>query len=134
LTLAAGTGYTVGSPSAATATIQANDPIVTITATDATAGEPATGFGDGQFMVTRAGATALEIVVSYNVGGTAAAGSDYAALSGSVTIPSGSTSATIPVIVLDDNLVEGSKTVTVTLAAGSNYLIGSPSAPRRGSI
>ena len=51
---------------------------------------------------------------------------DYATLSGSVPIPAGQVSATINVLPIWDQLVEGTETVQVTLAAGS-YAIGSQS-------
>ena len=53
------------------------------------------------------------ITVSYSVSGSATAGSDYATLSGAVTIPAGASSATISVDVLDDNVVELPETVLV---------------------
>ena len=63
VTLASGSGYTVGSPASATVTIQDDDapPVVTVTATDATAGEPGTGQGDGTFTFSRTGPTASGI-------------------------------------------------------------------------
>ena len=45
------------------------------------------------------------------------AGNDYTALSGSVTITAGSTTATIDVDVLDYLIVEGNETVIVQLTA-----------------
>ena len=63
---------------------------VSISPTDATGGEP--GANDGLFTVTLAGgklAPAGGIAVDYTVNGTATGGADYAALSGSVTIPAG---------------------------------------------
>ena len=58
-------------------------------------------------------------MVTYTVAGTATAGTDYTALTGTVTIPAGSLSAVIDVSVLDDALVEDSETVTVTLTGVS---------------
>ena len=70
---------------------------------------------NGLFTVTQTLAAAVDTVLSYSVGGTASSGSDFTALSGSVTIPAGSTSGTITVPVIDDLLVEGTETVTLTL-------------------
>ncbi len=98
---------------------------VSITATDAGGGEP--GANDGLFTVALAGgklAPAGGIAVEYTIGGTATGGADYTSLPGSVTIPAGSSSATITVDVLDDNVVELTETVVVTLT-GTNH----PSAP-----
>ena len=54
-------------------------------------------------------------MISYSVSGDATAGSDYATLTGSVTILANATTATIDVSVLDENLLEDNETVTVTL-------------------
>ena len=78
------------------------------------------------FTVTRTGSTAASLNVFYSVGGTAANGTDYTALPGSVTIPAGMSSATITVSVIDDTLVEGPETVIVTLIATADYLVGTP--------
>ena len=58
-------------------------------------------------------------MVSYtSVGSTATGGTDYTALTGTVTILAGQTSATIDVSgIVDDNLVEADETVVVTLTS-----------------
>jgi hypothetical protein len=99
-------------------------PSVSVTASDASAGEPS---NPGAFTVSRSGATTSSLTVAYSVGGTAAAGGDYAALSGSVTIPAGSSSANVAVSVLNDSTSESSETVVLTLAAGAGHAVGSPS-------
>lgn len=76
--------------------------------------EPGT---DGLFTVTQASAGVTDTVLSYTVSGTATAGTDYTALSGSVTIAAGDTTATISVPVIDDLETEGDETVIVTLTA-----------------
>jgi sugar lactone lactonase YvrE len=86
--------------------------LVSIAAT-APASEPA---ANGQFTVTLSSASSTDTTVSYTVTGTATDGSDYSALSGTVTILAGTTTATIDVTVLDDTLFEGSEDVVVTLA------------------
>jgi hypothetical protein len=98
-------------------------PRVTIRVTAPTATEA--GPTAGRFEVTRTGGTVAPLTVSYSVTGTATPGSDYVALSGSVTIPAGSSSAQIVVTPLDDHLVEGNETVIVNLTANSNYEIAS---------
>ena len=105
-------------------------PTVTITATDAIATEagPTTGI----FTVTRTGSTATGLTVNYTTDTTDTTGematpnSDYIALSGSVTIPAGSTTATITVTPIDDTIVENDETVTVTLDSNPAYNVGSP--------
>ena len=104
---------------------QYSGPTVTIVATDNTATEagPTTGY----FTVTRTDATTSALTVYYTVGGTATSGSDYNALSGSVTIPAGSSSATITVSPINDTVVESDETVIVTLSNNAAYTVGSPS-------
>lgn len=77
------------------------------------------------FSVTRLGDTAADLVVNYTVGGTATPGADFGELTGMVNIPAGSSSATIAVSVLADSLLEPLETVTLTLAAGPGYTVGS---------
>ena len=48
--------------------------------------------------------------------GTAKAGADYTAVSGTLTVPAGSLSASINVTTIDDNLAEPAETLTLTLA------------------
>ena len=93
---------------------QSSAPVVTITATDPTAKEPA---DDGLFTVSRSSSStsAAPLTVYYTVTGTATNGSDYASLSGSVVIPAGILSAPIPVKVRDDLTKEVAETVIVKL-------------------
>jgi subtilase family serine protease len=99
-------------------------PRVTIAATTATAPEGDTQ--SGLFTVSRTGDTTAPMTVFYSVGGTATPGIDYAALSDSVTIPAGASTAPISVTPTDDGVYEGNETVLVTLGQGSGYSIGSP--------
>jgi hypothetical protein len=69
----------------------------------------------GLFTVSLAQVATIDTVVTYSVAGNAIAGTDYTALSGTVTILSGQQSATIDVPVLDDKLIEDPETVIVTL-------------------
>jgi subtilisin family serine protease len=98
---------------------------VTMKAIDATATEA--GTTTASFRVTRIGNTASPLTVSYAVGGTATAGSDYVTLPGRVTIAAGATTATILVTPIDDAVMEGDETVVASLAAGPDYAVGSPS-------
>jgi hypothetical protein len=127
VTLSAGTGYTVGTPGSATMNIADNDgaapPAVTIAPTDDHAAEPN---DPGAFEVSRSGSTTASLTVFYTVSGTATNGTDYTALSGSVVIAAGETTATITVSIIDDALVEGVETVIVTLSTNANYTVGTP--------
>jgi len=96
---------------------------VTITPTGGGAAEPST---TGRFTVTRAGDLVPNLLVNYTVGGTATGGVDYVALSGTVTIPAGATTANITVTPIEDTLVEGDESVIVSLAPDAGYNAGSP--------
>jgi hypothetical protein len=123
ITLGIGSGYSVGGQNSASITIADNEsvPSASIIATDATAAE--TGGNTGTFTVSISPVSSVDTTVNYSVGGTAASAADYTALSGSVTITAGNTSAAITVTPQDDSVYEGSETVIVTLAAGTGYTV-----------
>jgi large repetitive protein len=133
LTLSANAAYTVGSPSSATVTIADNDQpppptgqTVTVSANDPSAAE--TGPNYGQFRIARSGDNSSPLTVRYTLNGTANNGSDYESLSGSVTIAAGSIGAFVMVRTIDDDeLVEGSETVVLSISSDGAYDIGSPS-------
>ncbi|WP_413198645.1 phytase [Nostoc piscinale] len=75
----------------------------------------------GTFRISRAGNTNTALTFNYTVGGTATNGSDYDSLTGTATIAAGSSYVDIAVKPIDDNLVEGNETVTLTLVDGNNY-------------
>src|SRR5439155_1758153 len=130
VTLVAGAGYTVGSPSSATVTIHDNDqgppqqPTVSVAATDPEASEP--GADSGTFTLSRSGSMASALTVRYSLGGSAANGIDYQTLPTSVTIPAGDDSATVTGTPIDDSQVEGDETVVLTLSQDAAYDVGSP--------
>jgi hypothetical protein len=127
LTLTSGTGYNVGSPSAATVTITDNDlPTVTVVAGDAAASEA--GPNTGSFTVSRNGPTTDALSVAYNLTGTAGNGTDYSALASTVLIPVGQSSATVTVTPTNDGAPESAETVILTIATNALYTVGSPSA------
>lgn len=123
--LAAGAGYLV-QPNAGSATVVIDDddtvlPKVRIIASTSTSDE-GTG-APGVLTVSRTGITTNDLVLNLSVAGTATPGMDYESLAGSVTIPSGSTSATVGVTPVNDTLVEPLETVTVSLSSHAAYLI-----------
>ena len=123
-TVTDGDGYTVGAPASGTVAIADDDtPAASFARASQSAGE---GSGTSDVTVDLSPAPLADLTLAYTVGGTATAGSDYTALSGTVTAPAGATAATIPVTLIDDNVQEGSKTVVLELAAGSDYQVGSP--------
>ena len=112
----AGASVSAANHSATVAVTDDDATTVSITATDASGSE--SGANGALFTVTLAGgkvAPAGGLVVNYAVTGTATAGDDYTSLPGSVSILAGASSATIAITVLDDNVVESSETVVVTL-------------------
>ncbi len=110
---------------AATLTLIDNDPTtVTIVATDAVAREA--GGNSGTFTVTRVGDLSANLIVAYALGGTAVNSNDYSRLSGRVTIPAGRAATTLNVTPVNDALVEGDESVTVTLLAGPACNVGRP--------
>ena len=135
VTLVDGPGYSVGVPNISTVTIADNDPTpppppptVTVVATDGTAAE--FGPDTGQFTITRQGDTALALTVHYTLGGSAQNGSDYETLTASVTIASGSASATVTVRPLHDIKIEVVEDVVLTLQTNAGYTIGSPNSDK----
>ena len=93
--------------------------LVTLNAADPTAHEA--GLGTASFRVTRGGNLSQPLTVNYSVAGNAVAGTDYNALSGTVSFPANENTAFITVTPRNDATVEGNETVTVTLQAGAGY-------------
>ena len=121
VTLQGNAAYTVGSPASATVTILDDDfTSVTIFPT-AGAAKPSI---PGRFTVKRDGDLTDNLVVSYTVGGTAVAGIDYVALSGSVTIPASAASADITLTPIHNNQLEGAVSVSISLTNQFNYDVG----------
>jgi PKD repeat protein len=86
----------------------------------------ATSLTPGVFTLRRTGGdTSSSLSVSYSLGGTARNGAEYQTLSGVVTIPAGSSSATVTVRPL--GLLNVLKTVVLTVTPESGYNVGSPS-------
>lgn len=100
-------------------------PVVSMTVTDGAAAEA--GLDVGVLTVTRTGATTTALSVTYTVSGTATSSSDYIALTGTLTIPAGQTSATITITPLDDTAVEANESIIVTLTDGAAYDLGATS-------
>src|SRR3990172_5154134 len=97
-------------------------PMVTIAANSPDASE--VGPTNGQFTVSRTGATTSALTVNYAISGTATNTTDYATLLGSVIIAAGSATATVTVTPLVDALTEDAETVILTLSANAAYKIG----------
>lgn len=100
-------------------------PIVTVTADVPTATEA--GPVAGSFRLTRNVASSDPITVQYSLTGTAVNGTDYVAAPLSATIPAGAASVVVPIVPIDDALVEVNETVLLRLRSGGPYVAGSPS-------
>jgi Ca2+-binding RTX toxin-like protein len=96
-------------------------PSISVSATDATASESA---NPGVFTLTRTGNNSQSLTVNYTLSGTATKGSDYNNLLGTVTFAAGSSTATVTVNPINDNLYEGTENVTLSLSSSSRYTLG----------
>ncbi|MCC4596163.1 putative Ig domain-containing protein [Xanthomonas campestris pv. phormiicola] len=123
--VASGSGYGIGNPSSATATILNDDlPTASITVSPSSVAED--GATNLTYTVTLDQAAQSAVSVAFSVGGTATSGTDYAAVSSPLVIAAGQTSGTITINPTADSTVEDDETVVISLAAGSGYSVGSP--------
>jgi outer membrane autotransporter protein len=130
LSLSAPTGATLGSPSAATlnigdvvatptpGTLQFSSATYTAVETDSAA----------TITVTRVGGSSGAASVNFSTSdGTASAGSDYTAASGTLNWVDGdSESKTFEVPILNDSVAEGDETVSLSLSGPTGATLGSP--------
>ena len=137
LTLASGTGYTVGTTTTVTGTIT-NDDIASPTITLAVS--PSSVLENGTtnliYTFTRTGATTNALTVNYNVAGTATFNNDYTqigaasftATTGTITFAAGSSTKTLTIDPTGDSTPESNETVVLTLASGTGYTVGTTTA------
>ncbi|MFM9966493.1 MAG: Calx-beta domain-containing protein [Planctomycetaceae bacterium] len=112
---------------AASGTLFTSTPtLVTLNAADPQAHEA--GLGTASFRVTRGGDLSQPLTVNYSVGGNAVSGTDYNALSGTVTFPANENTAFITVTPRNDTTIEGNETVSVALQPGVGYSLISTAA------
>jgi len=126
LTLSNPVSATLGSPNPATLTIVDNDapPSVQFSAATYSVNE---GAGLATITATLTGATALTATVSYATSdGTALAGSDYTAISGTLTFAPGVTSRTFSVPIINDAIFEANESLSLTLSNPVSSTLGSP--------
>ena len=100
-------------------------PVVNITATDANATE--SGNDTGTLRISRTGSTVGPLTASYTIasGAGQATSADYTpTLTGAATIPSGESFVDIVITPVNDNVVEGSEAVTLTLGDSGSYDVG----------
>ncbi|WP_430542654.1 putative Ig domain-containing protein [Xanthomonas sacchari] len=124
--VANGTGYSIGNPSSATATIVNDDyPSASIAVSPASVYE--NGGNNLVYTVSLSQPSPSALSIGFSVGGTATSGTDYAAVNSPLVIAAGQTSGTITVSPTPDTTVEPDETVVISLNAGSGYTVGSPS-------
>lgn len=132
LTLISAPGGKIVAPGSDTITIlDANTnglPVVTLTSTN----QPSAveGGADGAFVLTRTGPTNSSLTVFLTTAGAAASGTDYTALPASAVIPAGQFSVTLPVVPVNDSLVEGEETVLASVTARDIYRVAFPGTAR----
>ncbi len=99
-------------------------PAPSLSLRDATVTEGNSGTTTATFTVTLSPAATTAVTVNYaTANGTATAGSDYVAASGTLTFSAGQTSKTIPVTVNGDTLGEPDETFVVNLSSPSGATI-----------
>jgi Calpain family cysteine protease/Calx-beta domain/Ser-Thr-rich glycosyl-phosphatidyl-inositol-anchored membrane family len=126
LILNADTTYSLGTAKSAIVNLNDNDkPTISIVASDTSAVETTAGqpLNPGQFTLARTGNVSGALTVSYLVAGTAVNGQDYDSLTGSVTFAAGSSTALVNINPINDGVLEGSETVTLTLKSNSKYIL-----------
>jgi hypothetical protein len=122
-------GVQVGTPGITIATIKDNDVAgkAQFSATDYSVDELE---GTVTITVTRSAGTSSAATVGYaTADGTALQGTSYIATSGTLTFAAGQKTATFPITVLDDGVVNGGAVQTVVLTLGTtggNLSLGTP--------
>jgi hypothetical protein len=116
-------GGFLGSPVTTTVTIQDNDPAPVISINDATAPE---GAGSMMvFTVTIPNPSSLPVTVPFSTqDGTALAGQDYVATSGTLTFAPGDTTKTVNVPLIDDAVAEPAELFFLNLGTPTNGTVG----------
>jgi hypothetical protein len=105
-------------------TVLDNDPAPSLSIDDVALAEGDAGSFNADFTVTLSTASGQTVTVGYaTANGTATAGSDYSATSGTLTFPPGTTARTVPVPVIGDTTVEPNETFFVNLTAPVNATI-----------
>ncbi|MFM6603642.1 MAG: beta strand repeat-containing protein, partial [Microcystis panniformis] len=129
LSLASGTGYTIGTTTSVTGTIVNDDASVSLAVSPSTVTED--GIANLVYTFTRTGAISNALTVNYAVGGTATFNNDYTqtgataytTTTGTVTFAAGASTATVTIDPTNDATVESDETVALTLVSGTGYAI-----------
>ncbi|OLY93478.1 Por secretion system C-terminal sorting domain-containing protein [Cnuella takakiae] len=100
----------------------------TITLAAVNLSEPATA---GRFTITLTSAATSDLVLSYQLGGTATLATDYSATTagvplaanGTITVPAGNTSIEVLLSPVDDKTTEGTESITFSLGTVTGYTL-----------
>ncbi len=125
LTVDAGVGYVIGSPSSRTVAIVDDEPATVSLSSAQPILLECYSSNRSSITITRVGLTNSALTVNLSYSGTAALGSDFNGPA-SASIGAGATTTTFNLTPIDDKLYEGAETAIINLAAGA-YNFGSPS-------
>ena len=128
ITLSNPTNATLGSKTVYTYTIEDDDTYPTIEFNDATSSEKEDA-NTVNIPVSISTTYAEDVTVDYKVTGGSAEGSgvDYTLADGTLTIPAGQTTTSIPLVIFDDTLSEDTETILITLSNPVNAILGANS-------
>jgi chitinase len=126
LTLSAPLGASLGAVKTSTVTITNDDlPAVSISPVSVSVAEGNSGSKAVTFTVSLSQSAGSTVTVRYaTANGSATAGQDYTAASGTLTFTIGQTSKQVSVTVLGDRTVEADETLTLTLSAPTGAVLG----------
>lgn len=122
--------YSTSTPLQATVQILDDDvtlpsiPTISMTTSTTTISE---GSGGVDVRFSRDSNFGSPLTIHYALGGSANAGTDFATLTGSVTLGAGQSSTFVQILPIDDSIAEGAETVEVSVQANNAYTVGSPS-------
>ncbi len=106
--------------------LSGTSPALSISPANTTITEGDTGSQSLNFTVTLSAVATSTVTVNYaTANGTATAGSDYTATSGTLSFAAGETSKTIAVSVLGDKIAESSETFSLALSSPGGATLGS---------
>jgi hypothetical protein len=97
--------------------------VVTLTATKTNAYE-LNPKNEGRLSINFSGPTPPGLTINYTISGSASNGVHYTTLSGSASIPAASTNFVVRVNPINNALIDGNRTVVMTLASGAGYTLG----------
>lgn len=124
LTLSSPTNGTLGRATA-TGTILNDEPLPVLSIAGTTVVEGSSGSTNADLVVMLSPAAASNVTVHYaTLNGSAMAGSDYTAKSGTLTFAPGETSKTTSIVVLGDGVEESSESFSVVLSSLTGATIG----------